>query len=76
MFFDRNKINIQAFVDFIHGKLVSGHSSSSTFHDFQEFIISNYQKTGILNFKKSKSGHLMFPEFRKFRKFQFSDFHR
>ena len=35
MFFDRNEIHIQAFVDFIHGKLMSGHSSSSTFHDFK-----------------------------------------
>ena len=43
MFFDRNEIHIQAFVDFINGKLMSGDSSSSTFHDFQEFTISNYQ---------------------------------
>ena len=41
--FDRNEIGIQAFVDFIDGKFMSGHSSSSTFHDFQEFIISNYK---------------------------------
>ena len=41
MFSDRNEIHIQAFVDFINGKLMSGHSSSSTFHHFQEFIISN-----------------------------------
>ena len=61
MLFDRNEIRIQAFVDFIDGKLMSGHSSSSTFHAFQEFIIFNYQKTGILNFKNLKS-----PEFRKF----------
>ena len=36
MFFDRNKIHIQAFVHFINGELMSGHSSSSTFHDFQK----------------------------------------
>ncbi len=29
--FYRNKIHIQAFVDFINGKLMSGHSSSSIF---------------------------------------------
>ena len=38
---------------------MSGDSSSSTFHDFQEFIISNYQKSGILNFKNSKNRHFM-----------------
>ena len=43
MFFDRNEIHIQAFVHLINGKLMSGHSSSSTFHHFQEFIIFNYQ---------------------------------
>ena len=41
MFFDRNEIHIQAFVDFINGKLMSGHSSSSTFHDFT--ILSFYK---------------------------------
>ena len=64
MFFDRNEIHIQAFVDFINGKSMSGHSSSSTFHDFQEFIVSNYQKSEILNFKNSESGQIRFPEFR------------
>ena len=54
MFFDRNEMHIKAFVDFIDGKLMSGHSSSSTFHDFQDAIISNYQNSGILNFKDSK----------------------
>ena len=52
MFFDRNEIHIQAFVDFMNGKLMSGHSSSSTFHDFQEFIISNYQKIRKYEFQK------------------------
>ena len=74
--FDRNYIHIQALVDFINGNLMSGHSSSSTFHDFQEFTIFDYQKTGILNFKNSKSGHLRFPELRNSQNFQFSDFHR
>ena len=41
MSFDRNEIHIQAFVHFITGKLIPGHSSSSTFHNFQESIISN-----------------------------------
>ena len=45
---------------------MSGHSSSSTFHDFHEFIIPNYQKSGILNFKNSKNGQLRFPKIRKF----------
>ena len=35
MCFDRNEIHIQAFVDFINGKSMSCHSSSSTFHDFK-----------------------------------------
>ena len=50
-------IHIQAFVDFINGKLMSGDSSSSTFHDFQEFIVSNYQKfrnSKFQSFKVSK----------------------
>ena len=34
MFFDRREILIQAFVHFTNGKLIPGHSSSSTFHDF------------------------------------------
>ena len=33
---------------------MSGHSSSPTFHDFQEFIISNYQKIRNSEFKKFK----------------------
>ena len=44
MFFDRNEIHIQAFQEIPPAKLMSGDSSSSTFHDFQEFLISNYQK--------------------------------
>ena len=60
MFFNRNEIHIQASVDFINGKLMSGHSSSSTFHDLRIFIISDYQKiknSKFQNFKKSKIGH-------------------
>ena len=33
--FDRNEIRIQACVDLLNGKLILGHSSSSTFHDFR-----------------------------------------
>ena len=57
MFFDRNEIHIQAFVDFIDGKLMSGHSSSSTFHDFQEFIItsSKVQEFWIAKIQKMDS---------------------
>ena len=54
MFFDRDEIHIQAFVDFVNGKLISGHSSSSTFHDYQELIISNSQTPGIVNSKFKK----------------------
>ena len=52
--FDRNEIHIQAFVHFINGKLMSGHSSSSTFHHFQEFITSTYQKNRNPEFQKFK----------------------
>ena len=44
MFFDRNEIPIQAFQEIPPAKLMSEDSSSSTFHDFQEIIISDYQK--------------------------------
>ena len=39
---------------------MSGDSSSSTFHHFQEFIISNYQKSRNSEFQNSKNGHFMF----------------
>ena len=64
MLFDRNEIHIQAFVDFINGQLMSGHSSSSAVHDFQEIFISNYQKFRNSEFQKVKSGQLMLPKFR------------
>ena len=76
MFFDRNEIHIQAFEDFINGKSMSGQSSSSTFHYFHEFIISNYQEIRNSEFQKFKKWLLGFSEFRKNRQFQFSDFHR
>ena len=54
MFFDRNEIHIQAFVDFINGKLIPGDSSSLTFYVFeilsflriknQDFKISKFNK--------------------------------
>ena len=59
MFFDRNEIHIQAFVHSINEKLMSGHSSSSTFHHFQEFIISNYHK-----FRSSKFQIFKFRNFK------------
>ena len=61
--FDIYEIHIQAFVHFINGKLMSGHSSSSTFHHFQEFIISNYQKNRNCEFKNSENVQLRFPKF-------------
>ena len=69
MLFDRSEIHIQAFVDFINGKFMSGHSSSSTFHDFTIFSfykITN-EKSQVQN---SKKGHLRLPRFRKFSNFQ------
>ena len=53
MFFGRNEIHIQAFAKIPPANLMSGDSSSSTFHDFHEFILYNYQKSWILKFKNS-----------------------
>ena len=58
MFFDRNEIHIQAFGEIPPAKWMSGDSSSSTFHHFQEFIIFNYQKfrnSKFQSFKDSKT---------------------
>ena len=46
MFFDRNEIHIQDVAYLINGKLMSGHSSSSTFHDFKilSFLIVKNQE--------------------------------
>ena len=57
--FDRTEIHNQAFVDFTNGALVSGHSSSSTFHDFTilSFLtikISYFQIFKFKIFKVSK----------------------
>ena len=49
-----------------YGKINVRRFLISDFLCFQDFIISNYQKSGILNFKNSKSGHLRFPKFRNF----------
>ena len=75
MFFGRNEIHIQAFAIIPPGKLMSGDSSSSTFHHFQEFSIYNYQNSGILNFQDAKSGFIIsnqqkfrLSEFQKFKK--------
>ena len=70
MFFDRNEIHIQAFGEIPPAKLMSGDSSSSTFHDFQEFIISNYQNfrfsnLRIFNFRNSKSSNFEIPKSEK-----------
>ena len=54
MFFDRNEIHIQAFQEIPPAKLIPGDSSSSTFHQIQEFIISNYQKSRNSEFQKFK----------------------
>ena len=70
MFFDRNEIRIQAFVHFINGKLMSGDSSSSTFHHFQEFIISNYQKFRNSEFQKFKKWKAKVSKISKFLSFR------
>ena len=62
MFFDRYEIHIQAFVDFINGKWMSGHSSSSTFHDFQISSFLIIKNPGTLTFKNSENGQLRFPK--------------
>ena len=65
-------MHIQAFVDFINGKLIPGHSSSSTFHDFQEFIIFNYQQFKIFKFQKFKKWTPKVSKISKFLSFRFS----
>ena len=64
MFFARNEIHIQAFQEIPPAKLMSGDSSSLTFHDFQEFIISDYQKIRNSEFQKLKFRN---SEFQKFK---------
>ena len=44
MFFDRNEIHIQAFVDFINGKLIIFQSSSPQKHIFQIYTQHIFQK--------------------------------
>ena len=58
--FDPYEIHIQAFVDFINGRLMSGHSSSSTVHDFQlsSFLVIKNQQFLI---SKNQNGQLRFP---------------
>ena len=45
MFFDRNEIHIQAFVDFINGKLIIFQSSSPQKHIFQIYTQNIFKKT-------------------------------
>ena len=71
MFFDRNEIHIPAFVDFINGQLMSGDSSSSTFHHFPEFIIFNYQKFRNSEFQKFKTWTPKVSNISKFLSFRF-----
>ena len=72
MFFDRNEIHIQAFQEISPAKLVPGDSSSSTFHEFQEFIISKFQKFRNSEFQKFKNGHLRFQKTHTILEFQIS----
>ena len=53
-FFDRYEIHIQAFEEILTAKLMSGDSSSLTFHDFKisSFLIIKSSK--ILNFEIQK----------------------
>ena len=64
MFFDRYEIHIQAFEEILTAKLMSGDSSSFTFYAFKILSFLIIKKSGILNFKNSKNGHLRFPELR------------
>ena len=47
-------MHIQASQEIPPAKLMPGDSSSSTFHEFEEFLIFNYQKSAIRNLKKHK----------------------
>ena len=49
---------------------MSGHSSSSTFHDFQEFISSNYQKIRNSKFQKFKNWKAKVSKISKFLSFR------
>ena len=51
MFFDRNLIHIQDFQEIPPAKLISGDSSSSTFHDFKKISFRIIKISRILNFK-------------------------
>ena len=71
MFFDRNEIHIQDFGEIPPAKLMSGDSSSSTFHHFQEFIISHYQKFRNSESQKFKKWTHQVSEISKFLSFRF-----
>ena len=56
MFFDRNEIHIQAFVDFINGKLIIFQSSSPQNIIWEIYTQNNFQKNNfqtkiMLNYK-------------------------
>ena len=51
MFFDRDEIHIQAFGEMPPAKLMSGDSSSSTFHCFQELSILIIKISNLRIFK-------------------------
>ena len=71
--FDRNEIHIQAFVDFIGGQSMSGHSSSSTFHDFIILSYSEINKSKKRRFRKKHNLRLGTQDFHKIEVFRFSD---
>ena len=68
MFFDRYEIHIQAFEEILTAKLMSGDSSSLTFHDFKILSFLIIRISTIQSFKSSENGNLMFTRFRNFRK--------
>ena len=72
MFFDRNEIHIQAFVDFINGKLISDHSSCSTFHDFTILSLYKIKNKKLTEVRNSKQWTPEVSEISKILKF--SDF--
>ena len=72
MFFDRNEIHIQAFVDFINGKLIIFRSSSPQTY-FEDIYSKNRYKIDTKHISKKYIQKMMGLPFEKFRKFCLSD---
>ena len=70
MFFDRYEIHIQAFAKIPPANLMSGDSSSSTFHDFIILSYYNYQKSRNSEFQKFKKWKAKVSKISKILKFR------